>query len=226
MANTRCSHVFNLQIYIRVGSSHMTMPTNAFLPYIRSARSHNHSNTVTRFTDTHPPTPNDDNRNRQMADTLHQSFRIQEDHHLKDKVPMSYGATGTQHLSSSLHDDKDRNHASIRAWKWPLIPISASEDVLQRVLATPNDPLQPSTPSSKQPDQRSSHSVGLKSLLNPVEGKDHSNAGSVPGSPSLLEKTTVLPDSAKSHVPALLLSRSFPYSKINQDAVNGWKKLE
>ena len=112
---------------------------------------------------------------------------------------MSYGPAGTQH-------DKDRNPASFRSQTSPFIPIPASQDTVQRALAASNNPLRPSLPSSKQPDQRSS--LGLKSLLNPVEDEDHANAGSASGSLNLPEKTTISPNSAKIHVPALPLSRS------------------
>ena len=131
---------------------------------------------------------------------------------------MSYGPTETQYMSSSRHDDKDRNLASFRVQTLPSIPIPASQHIVQQVLAASNDSLQSSLPLSKQPDQRSSHLIHLKNLLNPVEDENHANAGGASGSLSLSQKTTIPPDSAKFIVPALPRSRSSLCGQLSQEA--------
>jgi hypothetical protein len=185
---------------------------------LKTRNSHRYSDTAARFTDSHRHTWNDDTRNRQKAGTPHRCLETQGFHHSEDEIPMSYGPTGAQHPSGSPHDDKDRSLTSLRARTLPPIPIPVSQDVLQRVLAAPNDPLRPSPPSFKQPDPRSSHPIGVQNLLNPVEGDDHANAGSTSSSLCLSEKTTGLPGSAKSYVPALPMTRSSPRRQLSQEA--------
>ncbi|MCJ1386022.1 hypothetical protein MMC17_009147 [Xylographa soralifera] len=124
---------------------------------------------------------------------------------------MSYEPTEAQCLPSLWHDEKDKRLISGR-----VIPITASLDVSQRGLAAPNDPRRPPLPSSKPPDRQSSKPIELKNLLNPVQDNVHSNAGSMSGSPSVSEQTTILPDAAECHVPALLLSSPFPCGQMSQ----------
>ena len=131
---------------------------------------------------------------------------------------MSYGPTGTQYISSSRHDDKDRNLPPFRVQTLPSIPIPVSQDIDQRVLTASNDSLRSSSPSSKQPDQRSSHPIDLKNLLNPIEGENHTNASRASSSLSLSRKTTIPSDSARFIVPALPLSRSSPCGQLSQEA--------
>lgn len=149
---------------------------------------------------------------------LHRCLETQQFHHSEDETPVSYGPTGVQYPSSSPHDGEDRNLASLRARILPPIPISTSQDVLQRVLAAPNDPLRPSQPSSKQPDHRSPHPIGIQNLLSPVESEDHANAGSAPGSLGFSEKTMGLPVSVKSYVSALPVTRSSPRRQLSKEA--------
>lgn len=100
------------------------------------------------------------------------------------------------------------------------MPIStiASRDDLQRVPAAPNGHPRAFVPSSKQPDQRESCSLGIQGLLNPVEGENRSNESSAVGSPILSELSTGLLVPSRSHVHNLPSARSSPYRQVNQEA--------
>ena len=111
---------------------------------------------------------------------------------VSDELRTSHGPTGAQHLLSLPHGVSARNLTYFRNRTLPPIPTPASQDVLQRALTVPNNPLRPSPHPLKQPDQRSLH---VQNLPKPVEGKDYVNAGSAPGSLNLSEKTTGLPGS-------------------------------
>ncbi len=131
---------------------------------------------------------------------------------------MSREPTRAGHLSSSPYDNDYANLASFQARTLPPIqspiPTPASRNAFQRVQAAPNVPMRPSPPS-QQLDQRSSRPIGVQNVLNPLKAEDHVNAGSAPG--TLSEKTTGLPGSTKSYVPALPSARSFPRRQLSQE---------
>ena len=133
---------------------------------------------------------------------------------------MSSGPIGAQHLSNAPRDDRDRDLTSLRARTLhPMpIPTPAPQDDLQRVPAAPNGHPRTLVPPSKQPDQRESHSLGIQTLLNPVEGENRSNESSTVGSPSLSELSTGLLVPTRSHAHSLPSARSSPYRQVNQEA--------
>ena len=137
-----------------------------------------------------------------------------------DKVPMSNGPIGAQHLSSASRDDSDRDLTSLKARTLHPMPIStpASRDDLQQVPAASNDHARTFIPSSKQPDQRQSRSFGIRNLLNAVEGENHLSESSTFGSPSLSELNTGLLVPSRSHVHSLPSARSSPYHQVTQEA--------
>ena len=132
---------------------------------------------------------------------------------------MSKGPIGAQYPPSARHDDSDRDLISLKARTLCPLPISnPSRGDHQQVPAAPNGHPRAFVPSSKQPDQRESCSLGIQSLLNPVEGENRSNESSAVGSPSLSELSTGLLVPSRSHVHSLPSARSSPYCQVNQEA--------
>lgn len=133
---------------------------------------------------------------------------------------MSSRPIGAQHQSSAPRDDRDRDLTSLKARTLHPMPISttASRDDLQRVPAAPNGHPRAFIPSSKQSDQRELRSLGIQSLLNPVEGENRSNESSAVDSPSLSALSTGLLVPSRSHVHSLPSARSSPYRQVNQEA--------
>ena len=131
---------------------------------------------------------------------------------------MSKGPIGAQYPPSARHDDSDRDLISLKARTLCPLPISnPSRGDLQRVPDAPNGHSRTFVPSTKQPDQQGSRSHGIQNLLNPVEGKNHSNESCAVGSPSLSELSTGLLSPSKSHIHSLPSARSFPYRQVNQE---------
>ena len=93
------------------------------------------------------------------------------------------------------------------------MPIStpASRDDLQRVPIAPKDYPRTVIPSSKQPAK--GEALGIRNLLNPIEGEDHSIASNAIGSPSLSELNTSLLGPLGSQVHDLPPARSSPYHR-------------
>ena len=185
---------------------------------LEKEHSHGYSDIAARFADSQRHTWNNDTCNRQKAGTSHQCLEIQGFHRSKDEVPMPQGPTRAGHLSSSPHDDNYANLASFQARTLTPMqnttPTPVSQNAFQRVQGALNVPVRPSPPS-QQPDQRNSRPIGIETLLNPLKGENHVNAGSAPG--SLSEKTTGPPSSTKSCVPALPLARPPPRRQLSQE---------
>ena len=123
---------------------------------------------------------NNDTCNRQEADIPHGCHEAQGLLHSKDEGPMSRGPSRARRSSCYLHDDNYTNLACLQVSTLPsilnVIQALPSQDVFQRVRAAPKATVRPSSPLT-QATQQGSRPPGIQNLLNPVEGKDHANAG-------------------------------------------------